>query len=286
VYGLYLISKGRIEIQKATPYATVNYATFESGSFFGDDNLLSGRERYTSAVASQDSDVLFIDKAGLATIFARERAIAIHFLWYFWKSLSYQIRESNDQMSSFFAGAPEEQKKEILAATLGADAVVGGRPTHVEIDKKLEVLQTKGLNSKELQLLAKFSNEEIYNARETIFKEGDIGDRLYIVLSGSVVITKQIPGAGEEALAVLKSGDFFGEMALIGHDHRRSADARAEEQGTTVLVITNQALREILSIDTDSAYQFLTILCRILSQRLQEMNEKLYQWRLIAGDFK
>jgi CRP/FNR family transcriptional regulator, cyclic AMP receptor protein len=281
VFGLYLIARGKVELQKHTPFGPIVYAAFEKGSFFGDDNLLYGRERYTNAVSVHESDLLFIDKAGLATIFAREKEIAIHFLWYFWKSLSFQIRESNERMTSFFASSAEKAKKEILKGE-----ATGGRPTHVEIDKKLEVLQSQGLNTNELQLLAKFSNEEIYNKNEVIFREGDIGDRLYIVLSGSVLISKHISGSGEEALAMLKKGDFFGEMALIGNEHSRSADAKAQEQGTTVLVLTSSALREILSIDTDSAYQLLRILCRILSRRLQEMNEKLYQWRMMSGGFQ
>lgn len=280
IYGLYLINRGKVEIQKSTPFGPIIYATFEKGEFFGDDNLLSGRKRFTCALAVHETDVLFIDKAGLATIFVREKAIAIHFLWYFWKSLSFQIREANDRMTSFFAGSSENAKREILAATVSSP----GRPTHVEIDKKLEVLQTKGLTARELGLLARFSNEEMYNHGETIFREGELGDRLYIVLDGSVLISKQIPGVGEEALALLKKGDFFGEMALVGQ-HHRSADAKAQEQGTTVLVVTRDALREILAIDTDSAYQFLTILCRILSQRLLEMNEKIYQWRMMSGGF-
>lgn len=281
IYGLYFVNRGKVEIQKATPFGPIIYAAFEKGSFFGDDNLLSGRERFTSAIAVQESDFLFLDKAGLANIFARERAMAIHFLWYFWKSLSLQIRESNDRMTSFFAATSEQVKKEIFAK----EATRGGVPTHIEIDKKLEVLQTKGLSSKELGHVARLSNEEVYNQGEAIFKEGDIGDRLYIVLEGSVLISKSIPGVGEEALAVLRKGDFFGEMALVGQSHTRSADAHAQDQGTTLLVISREVLREILSIDTNSAYQFLTILCRILSQRLLEMNEKIYQWRLMSGSF-
>ncbi len=283
VYGFYLLNQGKVEIQKNTPYGPLIYASLGPGSFFGDDNLLSGRERFSNAVSIQESSCLFIDKAGLATIFAREREIAIHFLWYFWKSLSFQIRESNDRMTSFFAASqkvPSEEPTE--EKTLPP---LDRKRTHIEIDRKLEVLASKGLNTKELSVLAKFSNEEIYNAGETIFNEGDVGDRLYIVLQGSVLISKDIPGTGREALSILQKGDFFGEMALIGNNHRRSADARAQEQGTTVLVINSQALREILSIDTDSAYQFLTILCRILTQRLLEMNEKIYQWQMMAGGF-
>lgn len=279
IYGLYLIHRGRVESRKETQFGPITYTAFEKGSFFGDDNLMNGRERFTGAVAVQESDLLFIDKAGLAMVFAREKKIAIHFLWFFWKSLSFQIRESNERMKSFFSVSSESAMKKILDKSPPT-------PTHIEIDKKIEVLQAKGLSPRELSHIARLSNEEIYNKNETIFQEGDMGDRLYIVLEGSVLISKRIPGAGEEALAILSKGDFFGEMSLAGHQHVRSADAKAQEQNTVLLVITRQALKEILSIDVDSAYQFLNILCRILSQRLLEMNEKIYQWRMISGSFQ
>jgi len=132
--------------------------------------------------------------------------------------------------------------------------------------------------------LAAFSKEELYNRDDLIFREGDEGDKLYIILDGKVRITKHIPGAGEEALAILEKGDFFGEMALIDNQPR-SADAKAHINGTTVLTISRQVLNEILSVDIESAYQFLSILCRILTQRLREINLKIIQWRLMSGGF-
>ena len=97
-------------------------------------------------------------------------------------------------------------------------------------------------------------------------------------------ISKHIPGVGEEALAILEKGDFFGEMALVDNEPR-SADARAHANGTTVLTISRSVLNEILSVDVESAYQFLFILCRILTRRLREINLKIIQWRLMAGGF-
>jgi CRP-like cAMP-binding protein len=95
---------------------------------------------------------------------------------------------------------------------------------------------------------------------------------------------KNIPGIGEEALAILEKGDFFGEMALVDNEPR-SAEAKAHVNGTTVLTISRGVLNEILSVDVESAYQFLSILCRILTQRLREINLKIIQWRLMAGGF-
>ena len=70
-----------------------------------------------------------------------------------------------------------------------------------------------------------------------IFREGEKGNEMYVVLEGRVMISKYIPGAGEEALAFLERGGYFGEMALIDNEPR-SADAKAHEGGAVVLVIS------------------------------------------------
>src|SRR5664279_4355011 len=70
-----------------------------------------------------------------------------------------------------------------------------------------------------------------YRRNETIFHQGDPGDALYIVESGSVKVVLPSP-EGEDAaiIATLDRGSFFGELALLdGADH--SATAIAVEQG-------------------------------------------------------
>src|SRR4029077_13955557 len=101
-----------------------------------------------------------------------------------------------------------------------------GELTTMDLQKKMAVLKEQGLSSKELRLLAAFSSEEMFKAGQNIFMEGERGDKLYILLDGQVRISKFIPGVGEEALAILERGDFFGEMALIDRAVR-SADAKA-----------------------------------------------------------
>ena len=64
-----------------------------------------------------------------------------------------------------------------------------------------------------------------------IFEEGEQGDKFYLILDGAVRISRIVPGMGEEALAVLRAGTYFGEMALID-DFPRCADARAHERAS------------------------------------------------------
>jgi NADH dehydrogenase len=49
---------------------------------------------------------------------------------------------------------------------------------------------------------------------ETVFSQGDLGDRIYIVLAGKAEVVRQEP-AGDQVLAQIGPGEFFGEMALL-----------------------------------------------------------------------
>jgi CRP-like cAMP-binding protein len=106
---------------------------------------------------------------------------------------------------------------------------------------------------------------------EVIFREGDAGDGLYIVLKGSVRISKR-SATGEEALAVLEPPAFFGEMALIDVAER-AADAIANEP-TEVFFIPLQDLRDLIEVQHKIALKILYALCAVLAQRLRETNER------------
>jgi CRP/FNR family cyclic AMP-dependent transcriptional regulator len=111
------------------------------------------------------------------------------------------------------------------------------------------------------------------NRGHLIFSQGDAGETFYIIISGRVRISRQIPGMGEEALAILEPGGYFGEMALIEHEER-SADAVAHESAT-LLCLTKQDLEDLLFINRDVAYEVLWGFVRTLSSRLRETSNKL-----------
>src|SRR5687768_17781821 len=71
--------------------------------------------------------------------------------------------------------------------------------------------------------------EEQYKSSATIFGEGAPGDKFYLIVEGAVRISRIVPGMGEEALAVLRPGNYFGEMSLID-DAPRSATAVCHEK--------------------------------------------------------
>ena len=99
------------------------------------------------------------------------------------------------------------------------------------------------------------------------------GGRVRGVLDGAVRISRVVPGMGEEALAVLRAGTHFGEMALID-DFPRSADARAHE-ACKLFVVRKEDMEDLLFVDRDLAYDLLWSFVRTLSGRLRETNDKM-----------
>jgi Tfp pilus assembly protein PilZ len=81
--------------------------------------------------------------------------------------------------------------------------------------------------------------DETYKDGEIIFKEGNSGDWIYVILSGSVAISKKIGGKTYD-LGLLGQDDVFGEFAYFG-DVERTATARAVGR-TTVSIIDRGVL--------------------------------------------
>ena len=124
-----------------------------------------------------------------------------------------------------------------------------------------------------LERIASIASEETHATESYVFHEGDIGDKLYLVLSGKVRISRTLPGMGEEALAILGPGEAFGEMSLID-DVPRSADARVHEN-VRLCVITREAFEDLLFLHKDLAYEILWNFIKTLSRRLREANDKM-----------
>jgi CRP-like cAMP-binding protein len=130
-----------------------------------------------------------------------------------------------------------------------------------------------GLTPAALELISRVATEETHGLGTRLFQHGDPGDKLYVLLEGRIRISRDVPGMGEEALAVLGPGAVFGEMALLD-DAPRSADARVHER-CRVLSIPKDAFEDLLFLHKDLAYEVLWSVVRMLTQRLRETNDKL-----------
>ncbi len=103
-----------------------------------------------------------------------------------------------------------------------------------------------------------------------IFQEGDVGEKMYIIQSGFIRITKNIDGR-DHLLAELSKGEFFGEMAIVSNI-KRSATATAS--GTVeILAFDRPGFEAMISKNTKIAMSVIDK----LSQRLQNANAQIQQ---------
>jgi len=121
----------------------------------------------------------------------------------------------------------------------------------------------RGLDKKDLRLLAASCQERKYPAGSTLMKQGDTGVGLYVITSGKVRVTREgNPDRAEEELDVVGVGSVLGEMALLD-DLPRSATVTAVED-VTALLLPVWEFRTTLQSHPDIAVRLLAVLSRRL----------------------
>ena len=108
-------------------------------------------------------------------------------------------------------------------------------------------------------------------AGETIVKQDELGDCMFIVVKGRARVVHHQDGHFVE-LAVLKAGDFFGELLLVDHGPR-SADVQALDH-CMLLRIDLGAISALAGVYPTAAFKFLVAIGRILVDRLRQTNQR------------
>lgn len=110
---------------------------------------------------------------------------------------------------------------------------------------------------------------EVVNLKsgDMLFREGDVPEHLFIMVSGELEINMGSGTGNELVLNVLREGEYFGEMGLIMPGGRRTAGARA--RGDVVLLsMSRSRFGELLQVHPLLANSMVSV----LSQRLDNTN--------------
>jgi CRP-like cAMP-binding protein len=141
-----------------------------------------------------------------------------------------------------------------------------------------------------LPLFSEFTEQEIEGAvdlidkvqfqpGECIVKQDEHGDCMYVLVEGNARVVHR-RGGKEFELAVLKTGDFFGELALVDSGPR-SADVETLTT-CTLLRIEHGALRAIAGVYPGAAFKLLIAVGRAMVIRMRRGNQ-IYIDSLMAG---
>ena len=275
--GVYLLASGNVRIQRKTPYGLFALASLGPGSLFGETSFVDRGPRTGDAITTTaDTELIAFDPGALDAAIQTDQRLHLALSWLFWKSISGKLRQTNENLTSFFQETGRPAASEPIT-----HLQVGGE-LYIDMATKRKLFEEMRLSNLEINFLSTLSREKAFSPHQVIFREGESAHEMYVVLEGRVMISKFIPGAGEEALAFLERGGYFGEMALIDNEPR-SADAKAHETGAVVLAISREVLEGILDIHKVSSIRLLTILSNLVASRLRELDDKIIGWFIIAG---
>ena len=144
----------------------------------------------------------------------------------------------------------------------------------VEILKKCELFNH--LNDDELQSIAKMGKLEEYNAGDEIFKQGNIGTKLYILSKGLVSLYRNIQLANNRKgnVTVYEAREkscrrLLGSWCtLVGERHVLMCTARCEKP-SKIISISTEDLRKFLEKDIELRVKILEKLVLLLKDRLE-----------------
>jgi CRP/FNR family transcriptional regulator, cyclic AMP receptor protein len=141
----------------------------------------------------------------------------------------------------------------------------------------VDILRTvplfRELTPKELRTLERVVHIRTYQPGETVFVETEPGAGMYVIRSGRVDIVLKHKTENPLRLAELETGDFFGEMALLG-DASRTATAVARER-SELIGFFHPDLLEIINLHPVMGAKISFGLARTLAERLRHTNLQL-----------
>ena len=165
---------------------------------------------------------------------------------------TYTKRGNMDSIWSFIFKTKEQEEEKILTVL-----------------RRLPIF--KDLSRREVSSIERILHRRTYAIGEDIFTQGVPGAGMYIILSGDVSIILE---PGNKELALLKEGEFFGEMALLD-ESPRSATARARTQ-CIVLGFFQSDLFSLLDRSPKLGSKIILRLARIVGDRLKHSNEQVF----------
>jgi F420-non-reducing hydrogenase small subunit len=271
---MYIIQSGAIEISHRQGDNKKVLALLERGDFFGEMALIDKHPRTAAAAAISRSRLLPLTRISLMDRIRHDPSVVIHLL----KTLCERINNTNRMMQSIVEGN-EDLRMILEKGRLSPDETP--EPAAADTDKKSpSPPQEKSRNGKgdgDTNILHP-SMEFSVNRREClsyekgdfVFRQGDPGDSLFIVIEGGIEISQ---GADLEkhVLATLHPGEFFGEMSLIT-DQPRMADATSVSQ-TLLLPVRKRDFLERIKAEPELALYILQGLIIRLRTMLAVMSD-------------
>lgn len=117
----------------------------------------------------------------------------------------------------------------------------------------------------------KVHDRKLFTEGQVIFRQGDPGDRAYLIQTGQVAIIQEGPDGSRNTLATLSDGAIFGEMALI--DNKPRAATAEALTGTTVFILSRDGFADRLKRSDPFVRALLNLSVRTIRTLNDQINE-------------
>jgi len=143
-------------------------------------------------------------------------------------------------------------------------------------DLHYDLLQSELSNlfdSQELQLLLKRNHILTYAAGETILQQGKLADGIYLIISGTVLITAKLLGEGTTNLETLSQGDFIGEISFF--ENIPCATSVIAASNAQCILLSKMYLEFLSAYFPETKYKLSHAISKQVCTRLKKMHEKI-----------
>jgi CRP-like cAMP-binding protein len=126
-----------------------------------------------------------------------------------------------------------------------------------------------GLKNEELDIVEPMLETQTYHEHRTIYSAGEPSENLYIIASGSIVVTHELD-KDIITLAKLEAGYFFGEGGLLRENYKHKSEAKATTDKTIIVKLSQDNFNKLKKENPQIALNILHLITSTLSNRLSE----------------
>jgi CRP-like cAMP-binding protein len=268
--NFYIIRSGNVSISRENPVIAEDAdSVLGPGDFFGVTSCMSGHARIDTALALTSVSLISVNRDQFGLLIQKNPVIAMKIIRFFSRKLrlfdqaitrlTLKDAAEEDPEHLYTIGEYYLQKRSFSHSAYAFQRYIQHCPSGPNLEKSIGRL-------KQLKAPLKVPDKpnqglnRVYPDGTMIFCESEPGIELYIIQSGQVKITKIVDE--EVLLAVLKTGDIFGEMSLL-ENKPRSASAISFGE-VTVMAINKSNFESMVQAQP----QLATRLIQLLSERI------------------
>jgi len=279
----YIIQGGKVQITKNTEVvAEEGGNVLGPGDFIGVVSSMSGHSQIETAIALTDVTLISVSRDQFSDLIEKNTPVAMKIIYSFTKKMRYldealtritlKKNVQSDITHLFTIGEYYAKLSKYSLAIYAYYHYLKNAPNgefSTAARERFMALKAMG-TSINAEMLEPKTGEmtRIYQDEAMVFCECQPGTELYIIQKGQVKITKIVDN-NEVLLAVLKTGDMFGEMALL-ENKPRSASAIAQA-GTQLLAVNRQNFNQMVATQP----QLIARLTTTLADRIWLMYKQL-----------